>query len=166
MKYQFHHEQLHHDLDDFWGFFTGFGKSFVPGEVKLQGKPLGFWEKKYIGFRLTLVEMGISKVIRVALILIVGLILFFTIFIHADALIKFVCLVGFLLYVAWQYAPHLVDDLKVKDNGIFEGKPTSTVSGLLINMHNTRITTQESAKSTWASFIENIKKSWDDIMPF
>lgn len=166
MNYEFHHDQLHKDIDDFFSFFTGFGKSFLPGEVKLQGKPLGFWEKKHISFRLMLVHMGISKVIRTALVLIVGIILFFTVFIHADMFMKLVCLLAFLLYFAWQYAPHLINDLKVKDNGIFEGKPTGITSGILMDMHNTRIGTQEGIKSSWSSFLENIKKSWDDVIPF
>jgi hypothetical protein len=48
MNFGFDHEQLQKDIDDFVGFFTGFGKSFGPSQKKIQGKSLGFGEQMYV----------------------------------------------------------------------------------------------------------------------
>ena len=109
MDYEFNHDQLRQDLDDFVEFFTAFGKSFGPSAKKIQGKKLGFFEEMYIRFRLGMVEMGISRVIRTCIAFVVAIILFFTVFIHADLTTQLILILGYITYYAWLMSEHLVD---------------------------------------------------------
>jgi hypothetical protein len=54
--------------------------------------------------------MGITKVIRASIVLIVALILFFTVFIHADILFKTLTIIAILVLYAWFHSEDLKKD--------------------------------------------------------
>lgn len=125
MNYGFNHEQLKKDWSDFVGFFTGFGKSFGPSAKKVQGKEIGFFQEMYIRFRLNLVEMGISKIIRMVIVLSVGLIIFLPLFINSQLDMRFILAFLFIIFYAWMMMDHLV----VND------KPIDTTAKLVVGIH-------------------------------
>lgn len=142
MDYGFNHDQFKEDIDDFVTYVTAFGKSFGPSAKKIQGKQLGFFEESYIRFRLGLVEMGISKVIRTCIAWIVAIILFFTVFIHADITVQFLLIFGFIVYYAWLMSDHLVVDKA----------PVSATAGIIVGV-------QEFTNGVW----DGIKGLFTDI---
>ena len=112
-----------------------FLKSFGPSPKKIEERPIGIFEAMHIRFRLSLVEMGISQVIRLGIVIIVGIIIYVTLFRHAGTLFKIIIGLGFVVYYAWLMGPHLVEDFKL-DGVKITGKPTGTVSGYLVEFHN------------------------------
>lgn len=116
MNYGFNREQFHKDLDDFVKFFTGFGKSFMPSAKKVKGNEIGFFEEQYIRFRLNLVDMGISHIIRSCIVIIVGLILWATVFRKAMLDVRLILIFGFVVFYAWFMMPHLTKDDKPVSN--------------------------------------------------
>ena len=122
MNYGFNHEQLDADINAVKEFFIKFVKSFGKTPKKVNDKELGFFEEQYIRFRLHLVDMGISKVIRNIIVIIIGIILFFTVFIHSDILFKVLT----VLTIIWIYAWFHMDDLK---------KETTLLSGIVMSIH-------------------------------
>lgn len=124
MHYGFNHDQLQKDWEELTQFLTGFGKSFGPSAKKVQGKEIGFFEEVHIRFRLSLVEMGISKLIRSGIAIIVALVLV-PFFIKSQIDMKVVLVAGFLIFYAWLMKEHLV----VND------KPVDRVAELLVGFH-------------------------------
>lgn len=112
MKGVFNQSQFDQDWRYVSGFFVKFFKSFGPSQKKVKDKPVGFLHEQYIRFRLMLVEMGISRVIRNVILIVVGTILYFTIFRNVDPFLKSLTVLGFLLYYIWLFMPHLEDDKK------------------------------------------------------
>ncbi len=141
MNYGFNHQQFDADLDAVREFFVKFLKSFGPSQKKVAEKPLGYFEEKNIRFRLMLVEMGISKIIRSVIAIVVGILVYFVLFRYASPVFKGIIALGFVLYYAWLLAPHLVEDFKMKDDKI-QGKPVSIISGYLTTLHNERVDLQ------------------------
>lgn len=125
MNYGFNHEQLKKDWSDFVGFFTGFGKSFGPSAKKVQGKEIGFFQEMYIRFRLNLVEMGISKIIRTVIVIVVGLVIGLPLFINSQLDMRFIVVFLFIVFYAWMMMDHLV----VND------KPIDTTAKLVVGIH-------------------------------
>ena len=78
--------------------------------------------------------MGMPKIIRTCIVFIVGIILFFTVFVRADAIIQLIVAFGFFSYVVWMFLPHIEDSAKAG----------STVASALKGFHATRVSTQES----------------------
>ena len=142
-QYQFHHDQFAEDLEAIKKGFFGFLKSFGPSPKKIVDRPIGIFEEINIRFRLSLVEMGISKVIRSAMLLIVGIFVYFVLFRNADVWFKFIIGFGFLSYYIWLFMPHLVTDGKFTiEKGFVVGKPIDKTSGYLIMVHNARLGAQ------------------------
>ena len=135
MNYGFHHEQFDADIKAVSDFFLKFIKSFGPSPKKIVDRPIGIIEASNIRFRLWLVELGISQVIRMVIVTVVGIIVFFTLFIHASAFLKVIIGLGFLVYYTWMMGPHLVEGFKL-DGVQIKGKPAGTVSGYLVGLHN------------------------------
>lgn len=125
MNYGFNHEQLKKDWDDFLGFFKGFSKSFGPSAKKVKGKEIGFFEEMYIRFRLNLVEMGISKIIRTVIVIIVGLTIFLPLFINSQLDMRFILVFLFIIFYAWMMMDHLIVD----------EKPVDTTAKLIVGIH-------------------------------
>lgn len=109
MNYGFNRNQLDRDLEDFLKFFTGFSKSYGPSAKKVSGKEIGFFEEMYIRFRLWLVELGISQLIRLGIVIVVGLILWVTIFRNAMLDVRILTLFGFIVFTGWMMDAHLSD---------------------------------------------------------
>lgn len=126
MNNGFDHDQLQKDWEDFLGFFTGFAKSFGPKPKKVKDQEIGFFEEMYIRFRLSLVDMGISKIIRTVLVIIVGLIVFGTLFRNATMEMKLIIVIGFIMYYVWQMNDHLIVDKK----------PVDTTAKILVGVHD------------------------------
>lgn len=125
MNYGFNGEQFHSDKDDFLKFITGFLKSFGPSPKKIQGKKIGFIEEMHVRFRLSLVEMGISKIIRAVIAIIVGILVYAILFRPADLTMRLIIVLGFISFYAWLMDEHLVVD----------GSPVSTTAKLIVNTH-------------------------------
>lgn len=125
MNYGFNHEQLKKDWSDFLNFFTGFGKSFAPSAKKIQGKEIGFFEESYIRFRLNLVEMGISKIIRSVIVIMVGLVIGLPLFINSQLDMRLIIVFLFIIFYGWMMMDHLV----VND------KPVDTTAKLVVGIH-------------------------------
>jgi hypothetical protein len=102
--------------------------------------------------------MGISKVIRSVMLLIVGVFVYFVLFRHADPWFKAIIGFGFLSYYIWLFMPHLVTDGKfeIKD-GLVVGKPLDKASGYLIMVHNTRLKTQSTISEKVSSMFSSKK---------
>jgi hypothetical protein len=158
MNYEFDRDLLSEDWNHIKDFFGKFFKSFGPSEKKVKGVPIGFWEGMYIKFRLMLVEMGISQVIRLCLAFIVGVVVYFAIYRQVGPGFKVVTVFLFICYFIWLYAPHLAKDGKIKD-GKIEGKPEGTVSGLLISFHNNRVEAQGSLMEYIGGFFKSLFSS-------
>ena len=126
MNYGFDHDQLQKDWHDFVRFLTGFGKSFAPSTKKVKGKQIGFFEEMHIRFRLSLVEMGISKLIRTVIVLIVALAVFLPLFIKSQIDMKFILVFAFIIFYVWMMMEHLVVD----------GKPVDNTAKLLVGIHS------------------------------
>lgn len=134
-NYQFHRSQLEEDFEAIKKFSMDFLKSFGPSPKKIVDRPIGVFEAAHIRFRLSLVEMGISQVIRSVIVIIVGIIVYFTLFRYAGVLFKVIIALGFLVYYAWLMGPHLVEDFKL-DGVQIKGKPTGIFSGYMVELHN------------------------------
>ncbi len=153
-QYHFHRDQFSEDVTyvkaTFWKFVTSFG----PSEKKIVDRPIGFIESSHIRFRLALVEMGISKVIRTVILLIVGILVYFIIFRHADPFFKLIIAIAFFSYYVWLFVPHLVKDGKFEfKDGIISGTPEDKSSEYLIMFYNKRVEAQKSIG-------EKIKEMW------
>lgn len=122
MNYGFNRNQFHKDVEDFTKFFTGFSKSYGPSAKKVSGKEIGFFEEMHIRFRLWLVDLGISQVIRLCILIIVGLILWVTIFRHAMLDVRILTIFGFLIFYGWLMDDHLMN----------KGKPVGTVANIIV----------------------------------
>ncbi len=125
MNYGFNRDQLQQDLKDFREFMTGFGKSFLPSAKKAQGKQLGFFEEMYIRFRIELVNMGISKIIRLVIALVVAVILWITVFRNAMTDVRMLLIFGFIVFYGWLMNEHLID----------KGKPVDTTAQIIVGVH-------------------------------
>lgn len=143
MNYEFKKDQFSEDMAEVAKFFLSFVKSFGPSPKKLVDRPIGIFEAMHIRFRLSLVEMGISKVIRTVMVLIVGIILYFTLFRYASLFFKLIIGGGFFFYYLWIMGTHFAEEGKFKDGKII-GKPLDTLSEYFINIHNYRIDVQSS----------------------
>ncbi len=126
MNYGFDHGQLQKDWHDFVGFFTGFSKSFGPKQKKVKDRPISFFEEAHIRFRLSLVEMGISKLIRTVIVIIVMLVVFLPLFIKSQIDMKFILIFFFIVFYVWMMMEHLVVD----------GKPVDNTAKLLVGIHS------------------------------
>jgi hypothetical protein len=126
MNYGFNHEQLKKDWADFASFFTGFGKSFGPSAKKVKGKEIGFFEEMHIRFRLNLVEMGITKIIRTVIVIIVGLIIVLPLFINSQLDMRLIIAFLFIIFYGWMMMDHLVVDKK----------PIDTTAKLIVGVHD------------------------------
>lgn len=132
MNYEFNQSQFDADIKAVKNFWTGFIKSFLPGPKSIQGRELGFFEEHYIRFRLHLVEMGISKVIRTVIFtLVVGFFLI-TLFPKLGSDLKIIFVIAVVVYYAWLFAPHLTKDGKP------DGKPVDTFSGWMVQLNTFR----------------------------
>lgn len=148
-QYHFHRDQLHDDLTSVTESFWKFLKSFGPSQKKIVDRPIGIFEELHIRFRLSLVEMGISKVIRMVIALIVGIFLYFVVFRHADPAFKIILVFVYISYYIWLMVPHLVKDGKFEFKaGKIEGTPLDTSSGYMILFHNKRVEAQDSISAT------------------
>lgn len=132
MNPRFNQSQFDADIQAVKDFFTAFIKSFLPGPKSIQGRELGFFEIQYIKFRLHLVEMGISKVIRMCIFTIVVLFFFVTLFFKLGTELKVVFGILVIGYYAWLFAPHLTTDGKP------DGKPVDTFSGWMVELNKFR----------------------------
>lgn len=112
MNYGFNDQQLNEDLQAVKDFLIKFLKSFGPSQKKIEDKPLGFFEEMYIRFRLGLVEMGITKIIRGSIVLMVGLVAMVTLFPNLDSNLKLAMVFGLFLFYVWMFLPHLEEDKK------------------------------------------------------
>jgi hypothetical protein len=110
MNYGFNHDQFHKDVEDFLKFFTSFGKSFFPSAKKVQGKEIGMLEQTTIRFRLYLVDLGITQVIRLGIVAIVGIVLWLVVFRNAMLDVRVITLFGFIAFVGWMMSDHLIKD--------------------------------------------------------
>ncbi len=157
MNYEFKKDQFSEDMAEVAKFFLSFVKSFGPSPKKLVDRPIGIFEAMHIRFRLSLVEMGISKVIRTGVVLIVGVILYFTLFRYAAPLFKVIIGFAFLIYYIWLFAPHLAEDMKWKD-GKITGK---TVDGFLpkhlITVYNKHVDYKGIASEKISEFSKEVK---------
>lgn len=122
MNYGFNRKQLDRDLEDFFKFFTGFSKSYGPSAKKVSGKEIGFFEEMNIRFRLWLVDLGISQVIRLCIAIVVGIILWVTILRNAMIDVKVLTVFGFLIFYGWLMDDHLID----------KGKPVDTTAKIIV----------------------------------
>lgn len=150
MNYGFNNKQLDDDFKAIGDFFVKFLKSFGPSPKKIVDRPIGILEASNIRFRLWLVELGISQVIRMVIVLIVGVFVFFTVFIHASTFFKIIIGFGFIIYYVWLMGPHLVEDFKL-DGVQIKGKPTGIISGYLVGLHNVWFEFQDSVASLFKS---------------
>jgi hypothetical protein len=88
------------------------------------------------------VEMGISKVIRSVIALIVGIILYFLVFRNADLTTQFLIIFGYLVYYVWLMMEHLV----------IEGKPIDTSAKIMVGVH-----------TFWGDLLDGIVTFFTDI---
>ena len=132
MNNQFNQSQFDADVKAVKDFWVGFIKSFLPGPKSIQGKPVGFFEEIYIRFRLYLVDMGISKVIRSVIFTIIVGFLFVTLFFKLGSDLKIIFVLGIIIYYAWLFAPHFTEDGKP------EGKIVDTFSGWMLELNKFR----------------------------
>jgi len=157
MNYEFKKDQFSEDVADIAKFFLSFVKSFGPSEKKLVDRPIGIFEAMHIRFRLSLVEMGISKIIRTVIALVVGIIVYFTLFRYAAPLFKVIIGGAFLIYYIWLLAPNLAEDMKWKD-GKITGK---TVDGFLpkhlITIYNKHVDYKGVASEKMTEFSQEVK---------
>lgn len=122
MNYGFNRNQLQKDVDDFINFFTGFTKSYGWSAKKVSGKEIGFLENMHIRFRLWLVDLGISQIIRLCMVILVGIILWVTIFRNAMLDVRILTLFGFIVFTGWLMNDHLLD----------KGKPIGTTAHVIL----------------------------------
>jgi len=117
MDYRFDTEQLKSDAQAIKDTFLNFLISFGPSAKKIQGRKIGFFEEIHTLFRLSLVEMGISKIIRTGVFIILGVIVYITFFRPVSSDMKWV--IGFftLIYYIWLFMPHL--EKNKKDGSFF-----------------------------------------------
>lgn len=125
MNKGFNRDQLHQDAKDFVVFSKGFSKSFGSTPKKIQGEKIGFFEEVYVRFRLSLVEMGISKVIRLVIAIAVAVLLYFILFRNSDTSMRWIVALGFIVFYAWLMMDHLVVD----------GKPVDMVAKGIVGVH-------------------------------
>ena len=151
MNYGFNRDQFHQDLQDFWKFFSGFGKSFGPTAKKAKGQEIGFFHESYIRFRLNLVEMGISKVIRVVISLIVAMILYVVLFRNSDLTMRFILVFGFVVFYAWLMMEHLVVDKK----------PVDATAKLIVSVHDFWKSLYEGIKGFFSGVVAGLTPSGD-----
>lgn len=156
MQYGFNHQQFDADVQAISNFFIKFIKSFGKSPKKIQDREVGFFEEIYIRFRLFLVEQGISWCIRSGIIIIVALFLYFTVFRHADVVIKTVIGTGFLLYYIWLFMPHIADGAKWKDGKIDGGKTKSMIDKYLVQGYNYHVDVKNNVSKNISSGIANI----------
>lgn len=138
MHYEFNHGQLREDLDDLKRYLSGLFKSIGPSQKKIEEQPIGLFKEQHVRFRLRLVEMGISQVIRLSIFILVGIFLYFSIFRFADTTIRIIIAFGYLLFYASFLKEHLAKD----------GKPVSTLAGHLLSLDAKRVSTAESVHKT------------------
>lgn len=146
MNYGFNHEQLKKDWDDFLGFFTGFSKSFGPSAKKVKGKEIGFFEEMYIRFRLNIVEMGISQVIRLVIVIIVGVTIFLPLFINSQLDMRFIFVFLFIIFYAWMMMDHLIEN----------EKPVDTTAKLIVGIHGFGVELFKGIKTFFTDVIDAI----------
>jgi hypothetical protein len=132
MNYQFNQSQFDADVQSVKDFWAGFIKSFLPGPKSIQGRELGFFEESYIRFRLHLVDMGISKLIRTVIFTVVILFLLITLFPKLGSDLKILFVIAVIVYYAWLFTPHFTKDGKP------DGKPVDTVSGWMLELNKFR----------------------------
>lgn len=112
MNYDLDTELLKSDLRAIGDFFTNFAKSFGPSPRKIS-----FLEETKIRFMLTLVEMGPVKIFKTVVVIIGGIVLYFTMFRHSDSLFMMVTVVLFIMFYAWVWKPELAKEAKDGKSG-------------------------------------------------
>lgn len=137
--FEFDHDQLQKDLEDFKGFFFGFLKSFGPGKKKIGERSISVSEEMNVRFRLAIVDMGISKVIRLSILIVVGTLSYFLLFRNADLMMKVVFGLAFLAYAIWLYLPHLSPGAKLAGWVVEGGKPEGMFAKYAIRTHNANV---------------------------
>ena len=136
MNQSFNHNQFHEDMNDLLKFLKGFGKSFGPSAKKVKGTEIGIFEELYIRFRLSLVEMGISKIIRTVIAIIVGVFIFLPLFLKSQMDMKVIFLFLFIVFYAWLMMDHLVVD----------EKPVDTTAKIIVGVHEFGVSLWEGIK--------------------
>lgn len=151
MQSGFNSEQLHKDLEDIKNFISGFFKSFGPTPKKIGETRLGFIEEQKVRFHLNLVEMGISKIIRISILIIVGLAIVLPILLLTAGILQVIVIFIFLSFGIWLMMDHLV----------VNKKPVSTVAGYLVKIHDTRIAGQKALGTAISGAVDSLgtKKS-------
>ncbi len=148
----FDHEQFTQDMKDLKTFFAGFFKSmgFASKKAEVGGGPtLGFWEERYIRFRLNLVEMGISKVIRTVILILVTVVIFIPLFLDSDTVMKIIIAFIFLSFYTWLFMDHLVVDKK----------PVGAIAALLVKIQDTRVAGGEAIRGGVTSVGQSLQPS-------
>jgi hypothetical protein len=156
-NYRFDNDQFSKDLAEISKFFWEFTKSFGPSQKKIVDRPIGILEEINIRFRLGLVEMGISKIIRMVIAIIVGLIVYFVLFRHAGPFFKILIGGAFLSYYIWLMVPHLATEGKL-DAGKIVGEPVDMLSGYMIKFHNNRVDGQAFLSQKMSEISQDVKE--------
>lgn len=164
--FDFNHDQLQEDINDFKEYFFGFIKSFGPGKKKIGDRGISVFEEMNIRFRLNLIEMGISKIIRLSLLIIVGVLSYFTLFRNADSAMKIVFGLMFLAYTIWLYLPHMSEGAKLTGWVVEGGKPVGTFSKYAIKTHNANVSALIWIKEALAETGKVIVQILKDMNPF
>lgn len=148
MKFDFDHKQFDDDVESVKKLFVGFLKSLGPKQKKMGEVPVGTLEEQHIRFRLSLVEMGISKIIRICLVILFGILLYALVFRNSDGFFKIITVLIFISFLAWMLLDHLKES----------AKDGSRVAGALVSFHGHR----ESIQETTFGFISSIFKSIEE----
>jgi hypothetical protein len=164
--FDFNHDQLREDVNDFKEYFFGFAKSFGPGKKKIGDRGISVFEEMNIRFRLNLVEMGISKIIRLSLLIIVGTFSYFILFRNADIVMKIIFGLAFLAYTIWLYLPHMSEGAKLTGWIVEGGKPVGTFSKYAIKTHNANVSALTWIGEALAETGKVIVQILKDINPF